>query len=172
MASLDVVLLVHCLVDLALATGQPLHLVLDTPVALLIFVFLAAATLRHRPFLIVYAGGLFVVVWIAILLVAPLVGIGSSTAAAFTAALGRLAFVGLVTFALFVAVTRARRTLTRSLVEARLRGNLSRYFSPQLVDEIAGSAAQSFQLENAAILFGEASRAWPRPCPPTRLRIS
>ncbi len=141
LASLDVMLLVHCLVDLALATRQPLHLVLDTPVALLIFVFLAAAAVRHRPFLLVYTGGLFVLLWIAILLVTPFVGVGSWSSAAFTAALGRLAFVGLVTFALFVAVTRARRTLTRSLVEARLRGDLSRYFSPQLVDEIANASS-------------------------------
>jgi hypothetical protein len=39
-------LLIHCLVMLAMATGQPLHLALDTPVASLIFVFLAAAAVR------------------------------------------------------------------------------------------------------------------------------
>lgn len=157
LASLDVLLLVHCLVMLAMATGQPLHLVLDAPVALLIFVFLAAAAVRHRPLLILYIGGLFMVLWTTILFVTPLVGTGSWTSATFAAALGRLAIVGLVSFALFVAVTRARRTLTRSLVEARLRGNLSRYFSPQLVDEIAnaGSAAQSFRPQNAAILFAD-----------------
>src|SRR6267154_3511568 len=67
LASLDVMLLIHCLVMLAIATGQPLHLVLDTPVASLIFVFLAAAAVRHRPLLILYTGGLFVALWIAIL---------------------------------------------------------------------------------------------------------
>ncbi len=157
LGSLDVLLLIHCLVNLANTAGQPLHLVLDTPVALLIFVFLATAAVRHRPFLILYTGGLFVAGWIAILLVLPLVGSGSWPSAAFADALGRLAIVGLVTFALFVAVTRARRTLTRSLVEAHRRANLSRYFSPQLVDEIAksGSAARSFQPQSAAILFAD-----------------
>jgi adenylate cyclase len=60
-----------------------------------------------------------------------------------------------VTFALFVAVTRARRTLTGPLTEAHLRSNLSRYFSPQLVEEIAnaGAAVPSFQPQRAAILF-------------------
>jgi len=157
LASLDVMLLIHCLVDLATTTGQPLHFALDTPVALLIFVFLAAAAVRHRPFLILYTGGLFVVLWIATALMTPLVGIGSWTSATSTDALGRLAIVGLVTFALFVAVTRARRTLTTSLIEARLRANLSRYFSPKLVDEIAnsGGAAQSFRPQSAAILFAD-----------------
>jgi adenylate cyclase len=157
LGSLDVLLLVHCLVDLASSTGQPLHLVLDTPVALLIFVFLAAAAVRHRPFLIVYTGGLFVALWAAILFVTPVVGIEAWTSTTFTAALGRLAIVGLVTFALFIAVTRARRTLTRSLTEARLRANLSRYFSPQIVDEIANaaSASPSFRPQRAAILFAD-----------------
>ena len=65
LASLDVMLLIHCLVDLAATTGQALHSALDAPVALLIFVFLASAALRHRPLLILYTGGLFVVLWIA-----------------------------------------------------------------------------------------------------------
>jgi len=157
LASLDVMLLVHCLVMLAMATGQPLHLALDAPVASLIFVFLAAAAVRHRPLLILYTGGLFATLWIAILLVVPLVGVGSWTPAMFAPALGRLAIVGLVTFALFVAVTRARRTLTTSLTEARRRTNLSRYFSPQLVDEIANAsdARQSFRPQKAAILFAD-----------------
>ncbi|MBY0320287.1 MAG: adenylate/guanylate cyclase domain-containing protein [Reyranella sp.] len=157
LASLDVILLIHCLVDLAATTGQPLHLALDAPVALLIFVFLAAAAVRHRPLLILHTGGLFVVLWIATVLTMPLAGVGSWSAATFTDALGRLAIVGLVTFALFVAVTRARRTLTTSLTEARLRANLSRYFSPQLVDEIAnsGNAARSFRPQRAAILFAD-----------------
>jgi adenylate cyclase len=157
LASLDVMLLIHCLVDLATTTGQPLHFALDTPVALLIFVFLAAAAVRHRPLLILYTGGLFVVLWIATALMTPLVGIGSWASATFTDALGRLAIVGLVTFALFVAVTRARRTLTTSLIEARLRANLSRYFSPKLVDEIAnsGGVARSFRPQSAAILFAD-----------------
>ena len=157
LASLDVILLIHCLVMLAMATGQPLHLALDAPVASLIFVFLAAAAVRHRPLLILYTGGLFATLWIAILLVVSLVDVGSWTSAMFGTALGRLAIVGLVTFALFVAVTRARRTLTISLIEARRRTNLSRYFSPQLVDEIANAsdARQSFRPQKAAILFAD-----------------
>ncbi len=156
-ATLEVVLLVHCLAMLAITTGQPLQLALETPAATVIFVFLTAAAVRHRPLLVLYTGGLFVILWISILLLAPYAGMGSWGSVTHTPALGRLAVVGLTTYALFVGVTRARRTLTASIIEARLRANLSRYFSPQLVDEIAqiGSAARSFQPQKAAILFAD-----------------
>jgi len=157
LSSLDVLVLVHCLVMVAMATGQSWPLALDSSAASVIFVFLAAAAVRHRPFLILYTGGLFVALCIAILVAERLVGGESYTSAVLTVALGRLAIIGLVTFALFVAVTRARRTLTRSLTEAHQRSNLSRYFSPQLVEEIAnaGAAVPSFQPQSAAILFAD-----------------
>jgi hypothetical protein len=70
-ATLDVVLLVHCLAMLAITTGQPLQLALETPAASVIFVFLAMAAIRHRPFLTLYTGGLFVAAWEAIWLLEP-----------------------------------------------------------------------------------------------------
>lgn len=156
-ATLDIVLLIHCLAMLAITAGQPLQLALETPAAAVIFVFLAAAAVRHRPLLILYTGGLFVTLWISILLLAEDAGVGPWDSALLTTALGRLAVVLLATYALFVAVTRAQRTLRASIMEARLRTNLSRYFSPQLVDEIArtGSAERSFQPQKAAILFAD-----------------
>lgn len=52
---------------------------------------------------------------------------------------------------------RSRRTLTSSISESHLRTNLSRYFSPQLVEEIAATkdTTQSFRLQKAAILFAD-----------------
>ncbi len=133
-ATLDVAFLTHCLVMLAVENGQPLQLALETPVALLIFVFLAAAAVRHRPLLILYTGNLFIAGWVAIWLSASYAGGGAWAPGTLTANLARLAVVGLVTFALFVAVTRARRASTTALTESHLRENLSRYFSPQIVD--------------------------------------
>jgi adenylate cyclase len=157
LATFDVVLLIHCLVMLAIASGQPVQLALETPAASLIFVFLAAAAVRHRPFLILYTGGLFATGWAAIWLLASHSDGGPWTSGVVTTDLARLAVAGLTTFALFVAVTRARRASTSSIVETRLRMNLSRYFSSQLVDEIArtGNAAHSFQPQKAAILFAD-----------------
>ncbi len=154
-ATLDVALLTHCLVMLATEDGQPLQLALVTPVALLIFVFLAAAAVRHRPLLILYTGNLFIAGWVAIWLWATYAGSGAWAPGTLTANLARLAVVGLVTFALCIAVTRARRASTTAITEAHLRENLSRYFSPQIVDEIAqsGDAARSFRPQKVAILF-------------------
>lgn len=154
-ATLDVAFLTHCLVTLAAMDGRPLQLAFDTPVALLIFVFLATSAVRHRPFLVLYTGGLFMGVWAALWLWASDAGVGVWTHGTVTADVAWLAAVGLTTYALFVAVTRARRTSTKAITEAHLRENLSRYFSPELVDEIAqaGSAARSFRPQKAAILF-------------------
>ncbi|MPZ31330.1 MAG: hypothetical protein GEV13_10095 [Rhodospirillales bacterium] len=154
-AALDVAFLIHCLTTLASETGQPLQLALETPVALLIFVFLAAAAVRHRPFLILYTGGLFVAGWLAIWLWAAYVDGNSQIPGTLTANLARLAVVGLTTYTLFVSVKRARRASTTAITEAYMRENLSRYFSPRLVDEIAqsGNAARSFRPQKVAILF-------------------
>lgn len=154
-ASLDVGLLTHCLIMLAAQNGQPLQLALETPVALLIFVFLAAAALRHRPLLVLYTGGLFIANWVAIWLWASNVGGETWKPGSLTANLAHLAVIGLTAYALYIAVTRARRASTNAITAAHLRGNLSRYFSPQLVDEIAqaGTAARSFRSQKAAILF-------------------
>lgn len=62
-ATLDVAMLSHCLVMLADANGESLQLALESPVALLIFVFLAAAAVRHRPVLVLYTGGIFIAAW-------------------------------------------------------------------------------------------------------------
>jgi hypothetical protein len=130
-ATLDVIFLIHCLSMFAIATGQPLELALETPAASVIFVFLATAAIRHRPFLVLYSGGLFVLGWVVVWMLAPPGGLPLPQT--LTTDLARLAVVGLVALALFVAVNRARSTLVKSITEARLRANLSRYFSPQVV---------------------------------------
>ncbi len=154
-ATLDVAFLTHCLVMLSAMDGQPLQLALYTPVALLIFVFLATSAVRHRPLLILYTGGLFIAIWTVLWLWASHTGAGAWTPGTLTADAAQLAAIGLTSYALFVAVTRARRASTTAITEAHLRENLSRYFSPQLVDEIAqsGNAARSFRAQKAAILF-------------------
>jgi len=54
-----------------------------------------------------------------------------------TSGVARLIIIGLVAFALFIGVRRARHALIASITDARLRTNLSRYFSPQLSEELA-----------------------------------
>jgi len=102
-------------------------------------------------------------VWAAVWLLGDraALGIGLSDAEAVPTeaaqTLARLTIVALTTFALSVAITRARRALIASVTEARLRANLSRYFSPSVVDELAnaGDAARTFRLQKAAVLFAD-----------------
>ena len=62
-----------------------------------------------------------------------------------------------MTLALCIAMTRARWAVLGSITEARLRSNLARYFSRNVVDKLAdaGTAARSFRSQKAAILFGD-----------------
>jgi adenylate cyclase len=115
------------------------------------------AAIRHRPFLTLYSGGLFVAAWGAIWWLEPYAAGTPLPPHSLTTDLARLSVVGLVTLALFIAVTRARRALIASMIEAGRRANLSRYLSPQLVDELAlaGEAARSFGSLKAAILFAD-----------------
>jgi adenylate cyclase len=155
-STLDVAMLSRCLVMVADANGQPLQMALQSPVALLIFVFLATAALRHRPLLVLYTGGIFVVGWAAMWL-GEYMRAGSWVPGAFTTDVATLTVVVITSFALFVTVRRARRALTTAIAETQLREKLSRYFSAPIVDEIAqtGSAARSFQSRKVAILFAD-----------------
>lgn len=69
LATLDIGLLLHCLGLLAMTMGLSFYGTLGAPGASLIFLFLATAAVRHRPFLVLYTGALFVggwtVLWVA-----------------------------------------------------------------------------------------------------------
>lgn len=155
-ATLDVGLLVHCVGLLALAMGMPFVDMLAAPGASLIFVLLATAAVRHRPFLVLYTGGLFVAAWAALWATTeaggPLPAIPSGSLADEVV---RLSIVALTATILFVAVERTRRALADSIMEARLRTNLARFFSPGMADELARSeqVATSFKPQKAAVMF-------------------
>jgi adenylate cyclase len=68
----------------------------------------------------------------------------------------QLVFLGLVTLILAIAVWRSRRLVRRQVVAESARANLSRYFSPNLVDELAGEGGlDRVASQNAAILFAD-----------------
>lgn len=155
-ATLDVALLLHCVSLLALATGMPSAEMLSAPGASLIFLLLATAAVRHRPFLVLYTGSLFIAGWLA--LWATSGGVWAPPAISgggLADEVLRLSIVALAAAILFVAVERTRRTLTYSIREAHLRTNLARFFSPGMADELARSAqvATSFKPQKAAVMF-------------------
>ena len=155
-ATLDVGLLLHCVGLLALAMGMPFVDLLAAPGASLIFVLLATAAVRHRPFLVLYTGGLFVAGWAALWATTESAGAPRQFSGGGLAdEIVRLAIVALTATILFMAVERTRRALTHSISEARLRTNLARFFSPGMADELARSeqVGTSFKPQKAAVMF-------------------
>lgn len=121
------------------------------------FLFLATAAVRHRPFLVLYTGALFVGGWTVLWVMAGRLEMAAMPAQAesFAGEAARLAVIVLTTLILFVAVGRTRRALTDSIREARLRTNLARFFSPGIAEELARSeqVATSFKPQKAAVMF-------------------
>lgn len=154
-ATLDVGLLLHCLGLMSLAMGMPFADILDTPEASLVFLLLATAAVRQRPFLVLYTGTLFIAGWVALW---ATTGVASSAAFPIRGVADeiiRLAIVALISAILFVAVERTRRILTVSIREAHLRTNLARFFSPVMADELARfeQSATPFKVQKAAVMF-------------------
>lgn len=156
-ATLDVILLLHCVTVFTIGMGMPFHTVLGAPGASLIFLFLAIAAVRQWPFLVLYTGGLFLAGWLGLWLIAETSDPAPSAAphAALAGELARLAVIALTSGVLFVTARRTRRVLTDFIKETRLRANLARYFSPAIADELArtGPEAQSFRPQKAAVMF-------------------
>ncbi|MBM1170132.1 adenylate/guanylate cyclase domain-containing protein [Microvirga arabica] len=152
-ATLDVGLLLHCVGPLAMAFGSPASGISAAPGTSLIFLLLAIAAVRHRPYLVLYTAGLFVAGW-ALLWIT--VGAQAPDAAfVLPGEITRLSVVALTAVVLFVAVGRTRRALADAIREARLRSNLSRFFSAGIADQLARfePVTASFRPQLAAVMF-------------------
>jgi len=153
---------------------------LRLPNFLFLGIFLVGMALSYSPSLVVWTGAVSMVAWSAgVLWVASLPDsiAGSSKDAldsglspeelvsgfldpnyvALTSWYNQLVFLALVTLILAITVWRSRRLARRQVVAESARSNLSRYFSPNLVDELAGkgSGLERVSSQNAAILFGD-----------------
>ncbi|MFC1457848.1 MULTISPECIES: adenylate/guanylate cyclase domain-containing protein [Microvirga] len=152
-ATLDVGLLLHCIGPLALTFGTLASGISAAPVASLIFLLLAIAAVRHRPYLVLYTAGLFAAGWAVLWVTA---GAWAPDAAfVLPGEITRLSVVALTAVVLFVAVSRTRRALADAIREARLRSNLSRFFSASIADQLARSepGPSSFRPQRAAVMF-------------------
>ena len=135
------------------------------PTAGLIFVILIHASMRYRPWLIVYAAGLFLAAIGAGTLI-PQLGQTANVEMHMMrqGGMGSLmsnqilpfALVVLAAFILFVISRRTRALLLKSITHANRAAKLSRYFSPNLADSLAeGDDDQLLagRRQAAAILF-------------------
>lgn len=153
---------------------------LRLPNFLYLGVFLVGMALSYSPALVVWTGAASMVAWsVGVLWVASLPGSiarsskdaldGGMTPqevvkgfldpnyVALTSWYNQLVFLALVTLILAITVWRSRRLVRRQVVAESARSNLSRYFSPNLVDELAreGSGINRVASQNAAILFAD-----------------
>jgi adenylate cyclase len=159
--------------------GWTPQLNLRLPNFLFLGIFLVGMALSYSPALVVWTGIAAMIAWSAgVLWVVSLPGsiAASSKDALDTGMTGaeiirqfldpnyvgltnwynQLVFLFLVTLILAIAVWRARRLVRRQVVAESARANLSRYFSPNLVDELAGAGGlDRVASQNAAVLFAD-----------------
>ena len=153
---------------------------LRIPNFLYLGIFLIGMALSYSPALVVWTGAAAMVAWSAgVLWVASLPGSVASSYkesldsgkthqemvtefldpnfVGWTILYNQLVFLVLVTLILAATVWRSRRLVRRQVVAETQRLNLSRYFSPNLVDELAGEASGIDRAvsQNAAILFAD-----------------
>lgn len=143
--------------------GQSPSAIAAMPVATIIFVLLVHAAMRYRPWLVIYTAGLYLVG----LLVAAAVMIGPpvSTEIAPTGAHNLVhhqivPIAVLIVAALILFVTgRGTRKLLRVSIEERLgRTRLSRFFSPDIADQLmsdTGEQGSGGQIRPVVVLFAD-----------------
>lgn len=179
--TLDILLLSYLLVipPPFFAEGWTPQLNLRLPNFLYLGLFLVAIALSYSPALVVWAGAVAIATWSAgVLWVASrpesvtfssreLLDSGvfapsdvvtiflSPNHVALTRWYNQTVFLVLVTLVLAVVVWRARRLVRRQVTAEAARTSLSRYFSPNIVEEItrSGASLDSSDEQQVAILF-------------------
>jgi adenylate cyclase len=142
------------------------HMAFTIPASAMIFVVLAHASMRFRPFLVVYAGTLAIVFMAIGIAVMP----EPEAAASFSLGPGHLdllqsllhsrilpfVIIALATLALWATSRRTYEMLQASIDYSRRLWNLSRFFSPRLADRLAreaGPELSSGRRQRCAIMF-------------------
>lgn len=161
----DVVLVSIQILMLSELMGMGVNLAFTLPITGLIFVILIHAAMRYRPWLIIYAASLFLVV----LSLGSLLSIDGQVTANRPhmmqgAGMGSFmsyqalpfVLIALATLILFVTARRTRRLLLRSIAQTNRAAKLSRYFSPNLANSLAESDDDQLlagRRQPAAVLF-------------------
>ncbi|MGP1395837.1 MAG: adenylate/guanylate cyclase domain-containing protein [Inquilinaceae bacterium] len=177
--TLDVALLTYFLVVPAPIFELTPQLNLRLPNFLYLGVFLVGMALSYSPGLVIWTGGWSILAWSAGVL--WVVGLPESVAytsvqmldsglfsrdeitallldenfVSLTAWYNQTIFLVLVTLILAVTAWRSRRLVRRQVMAEAARANLSRYFSPNLVDDLArsGESLDRVAVQKVAVLF-------------------
>ena len=155
--AVDALLLVWGLVimTIQLRPDAPASIALRTAPVAYFFLLIASIALLYSPRLTVWAGIACVLAWGGgVLWAATRPGTGDVDAAT---RVEELIALGLCAFVLAVGARRSRSLVYRQAKAARERANLARYFSPTMVDELAGRDEPfgPVRRQNVGVLFAD-----------------
>ena len=127
---------------------QPPGFSLKGPTMLYLFALIALRTLRFDPRYVAMAGIAAVIGWAALLIYAVMLAPAASpitqdyvhylqsSDVLLGGEIDKILTIALVTGVLFIALTRARRQLVRSVAESQAAADLSRFFAPEIAQQI------------------------------------
>ncbi len=147
----DMTLLMGLIWSFHLQYAQPAAFYLKAPTLLYVFIFIALRALRFSPSYVLLAGGVAAFGWLAMVYYAMLEaedGMGvtrnyieymTASKVLLGAEFDKVITILLTTLILAVAIVRARKLLVASVVEGAAHTDLSRFFSPEVAEQITGS---------------------------------
>lgn len=148
---------------------QPPTFYLKAPTLLYVFIFIALRAMRFEARFVILAGVVAALGWSVLAIYAMVAGGGmdmvtrdyvyymTSNSILIGAEIDKIVSILTVTVILAVAITRARQTLIRSVAEGTAAQDLSRFFSPEVAEQITAAEheirAGQGQAREAAILM-------------------
>ena len=164
---MDMALLMGLIWSFHIQYEQPAAFVLKVPTLLYVFIFIALRALRFDAFFVLLSGLIAAIGWLFMLVVSLAEGTSeitrdfvlyiTSTQILLGAEFDKIMSVLVVTLILALAIVRARRLLVRSVAEGAAAADLSRFFSPEVADQITQAEIRiepgHGELVEAAVLF-------------------
>lgn len=164
----DIALLMVLIWSFHLQYGQPASFSLKAPTLLYVFIFIALRALRFEPRYVVMCGASAAAGWILLVLYTVTISYPdtmitrnyvtylTSNSVLVGAEFDKILSILMVTGIIAVVLMRAQRLLERSVAEEEAARDLSRFFSPEIVQQITQSEqrirAGEGEARNAAIL--------------------
>jgi adenylate cyclase len=166
----DMALLLGLIWSFHLQYGQPAAFYLKAPTLLYVFIFIALRALRFSARYVLLAGTLAALGWFGLLHYAlltseaPNMGVTRDYVSYMTSSMillgaefDKIIAILLSTAILAIAILRARRLLVASVVEGAAHRDLSRFFAPEIADQITRSEDRiqpgEGEVRDAAILI-------------------
>lgn len=164
---MDMALLMGLIWSFHIQYEQPAAFVLKVPTLLYVFIFIALRALRFDAFFVLLAGLIAAVGWLFVVGVSLTEGTSevtrdfvlymTSTQILLGAEFDKIISILVVTLILALAIVRARRLLVRAAAEGAAAEDLSRFFAPEVADQITKSEQRiepgHGELVEAAVLF-------------------